>query len=312
MAYRFKLQKSVRTNLQRIVGEQLERALLGLSGAPTLHEGVHNARKSLKKIRAVLRLAREPLGEAYRRENEICRDAGRRLSGLRDAAALIETVELLRQRYHGALEHEPLAELRRLLVERRNRLTENDEQLQRQVADVSTTLQTARDRVESWSIDAGGFEAIAPGLESTYRRGRKAMFLAFNEPTAEHFHEWRKRVKDHWYHVRLLRDTWPAELETRAAALEQLSELLGDDHNLAVLRELLISECGDPDQSLDRTLLLGLVDGLRIELQAQARPLGERLYAERPRGFTQRIGRYWRAARRERESCRSARALSQP
>ena len=35
-----------------------------------------------------------------------------------------------------------------------------------------------------------------------------AMDAAAKDPTADNFHEWRKRVKDHWYHSRLLWPVW--------------------------------------------------------------------------------------------------------
>ena len=59
-------------------------------------EAVHEARKSLKKVRAVLRLVRPVVGEkGYRRENTCFRDAGRPLSVARDAQILVQTVEQL-------------------------------------------------------------------------------------------------------------------------------------------------------------------------------------------------------------------------
>jgi len=52
-------------------------------------EAVHDARKALKRARSGLRLLR-PLDEAaYRRENTRLRNAGRRLSGVRDDKVLL-------------------------------------------------------------------------------------------------------------------------------------------------------------------------------------------------------------------------------
>ena len=45
--------------------------------------------------------------------------------------------------------------------------------------------------------------------------------------TPEIFHDWRKRVKDHWYHSRLLQGFWPAGIRPHRKAVKELSELLG-------------------------------------------------------------------------------------
>ena len=49
-------------------------------------------------------------------------------------------------------------------------------------------------------------------------------------------HDWRKRVKDLWYHERLLAPTCGPTVRGHAKELDRLSDLLGDDHDLALLR----------------------------------------------------------------------------
>jgi hypothetical protein len=75
MAYRSKRRKPVATELSRIVAKECDNALEELSGknSTSRDEAVHEARKSVKKIRAVLRLLQKDLGEDYRPKN---RDSG--------------------------------------------------------------------------------------------------------------------------------------------------------------------------------------------------------------------------------------------
>jgi hypothetical protein len=47
------------------------------------------------------------------------------------------------------------------------------------------------------------------------------------------FHTWRRRVKDHWYHMRLL-EHLNATAHARARRLTRLEAWLGDDHNLVL------------------------------------------------------------------------------
>ena len=72
---------------------------------------VHETRKALKRLRALLRLIRPAIGDdAFRHENAQLRDIGLSLSGARDRHVLLETVNKLEgaagygtQRSHGRI-----------------------------------------------------------------------------------------------------------------------------------------------------------------------------------------------------------------
>ena len=74
-------------------------------------------------------------------------------------------------------------------------------------------------------------------MERTFRAGRAALENVRENPTADNFHDLRKRVKDHWYHIRLLEGLWTDVMQAHEKSLKDLETWLGDDHNLAVLRE---------------------------------------------------------------------------
>ncbi len=143
---------------------------------------------------------------------------------------------------------------------------------------------------------AGGWSTIAPGLLRSYRRGRKAFRRARVGPTVENLHDWRKRVKDFWYHLRWLRQVPPETMRGHAKDAHRLSELLGADHDLAVLRDSLAGMTAVPT---DADSVLGLIDQRRDQLQTDAMFLGQRLYAEKPKHFLRRMHRYWKAWRAE-------------
>lgn len=138
-----------------------------------------------------------------------------------------------------------------------------------------------------------GFSTIEPGLERVYRQGRAAMELALVDPTDEHLHEWRKRVKDHWYHVRLLRNVWPKVMDAYGKEMKALSDALGNDHDLAVVAPVMRAE---PEsfggvEPVEGILALGA--RRRGEFQAHARTLGRRIYAEKPRVLVKRFESRW-------------------
>ena len=107
-------------------------------------------------------------------------------------------------------------------------------------------------------------------------------------------HAWRKRVKDLWYHVRLLEPLSPGALHGYAGEAHHLSDLLGEDHDLAVLRETLLADGAVP---ADLDSVVTLIDHRREQLQAEALQVGARLYVEKPKAFRRRIRAYWKAWR---------------
>jgi CHAD domain-containing protein len=152
-----------------------------------------------------------------------------------------------------------------------------------------------KDHTRSWGLSREGFAALRPGLTRIYAQGRKAMKKAYRECTDDQFHEWRKRVKDHWYHNRLLGRTWPEVMSARIEELKRLSDLLGDDHDLAVLCDILETEGQAMDA--DAETLICLCRRRQEELRADARDLGERLYAKSPECLAGELEGYWKAWR---------------
>jgi len=295
MPYRFKRKESVSQGLRRIVVEQSEKAAGELSGDnPDIDEGVHNARKSFKKVRSLLRLVRRDMGRRrYKKENEWFRDAKNRLSSARDAEAMIETFDGLAERFPSIAECSSLRSVRGALEERRARVVEEAVNLKQVANSTAASLLHVQDRKRRWDLSHDGFAAIRPGLERYYDEGRKAMDEAYRKPTNEHFHEWRKRVKDHWYHCRLLGNIWAEGMSSRIDELKRLSDFLGDDHDLAVLCEMLEKQGSDLEG--DTATIMCLAQRRQGELRAEARVFGERLYAKTPDRLADEFAGYWSA-----------------
>jgi CHAD domain-containing protein len=292
MPYRLEPGERVRDGLRRCSREQLDSAIEeltdGIKADPV--EAIHEARKALKKQRSLLRLARAGFPPRERRQEAAgFRGAARKLSESRDADVMISALDDLAERFTGTIPKSTFAAARERLLARRE---EERKRAARSgsVAAVVVELRAAQGRVDEWELRRGGWPAIAGGLERSYRRGRHAFTLAGAEPTPEHLHDWRKRVKDLWYHLRLLRPLSESTMRGQADEAHRLSELLGNDHDLWVLREALVGM----DDALVRA-----IDHRRGQLQTRAFLLGERVYAEKPKAFLRRIHRYWKAWRAE-------------
>jgi len=125
------------------------------------------------------------------------------------------------------------------------------------------------------------------------------MEIARENPSVESFHEWRKRAKYLRYHLRLLRPAWPRLLKRTRSEVKTLGDLLGDDHDLAVLEEVLTVALGDNTDQERIGVLMALMRQRSLELRDQACWLGRRIYAEKPKAFRKRIGCYWDTAREQ-------------
>ena len=287
--------------IRRLALEQIDRATWQLTDPPAGRDkGVHEARKCFKKVRAVLRLVRDEVGErVYRRENVCFRDAGRLLAPVRETAVLIETYDKIEQRFAPQLAPNSFNEVRNELVELYQATCHRVLDQEDSVDQVLETLQLARQRVADWPIESDGFGAFYGGLRRVYRRGRNRLRDAFAVPSEERFHEWRKRVKYLWYHTRILKVTWPVRFTAHANELSQLADWLGDKHDLAEFRDLVQNR---PEMFADKSelqVLLALIDYWRHELEALARPVGQRIYVERPRAFVDRLAAYWQIWQQE-------------
>jgi CHAD domain-containing protein len=309
VAYRFRCKESVQSGYRRIVRQQIDKAVKYLAPAsegesppdadphepPDHHEAVHEARKCFKKIRAALRIVRPSLGDVYAEENAWFRDVARSLSRVRDAEALIETLDALRKAFDGEVDGDVFDPVREALVARRQRIADEEVDLEARLAEVVGQLGEARQRVGSWSLSDKGFDALAGGVRKTYGRGRDAMADAAAAPKPEHFHEWRKRVKYHRYHMDMLRSLWPKVLDAWRDSLHDLTDHLGDNHDLDVLRDTLLVEPELARGERRRQTLLGLAGRRQKQLQRDAHALGRRVYAEKPKRFTDRLAAYWDA-----------------
>ena len=265
----------------RVARGQLDLAIELLGGGGDDGEAIHEARKTLKRVRAALRLSRDHLGTyRYRHENVILRDAGRELSGARDARVLLETLDGLAEHNPETLSAPARTRLRTALSATAEAAGATDDA---SPSAVINALADARVRVATWPLpEDGGPEAFAPGLERIYRRGRRALRTAEKEATVDSLHELRKRAKDLWHAAQLLRPAAPKRMKKLARRAHQLSDLLGDDHDLAVLLDRARAQPELLDEG-ELAALSALVQRRQDRLRRDALALAARLYRRKPR-----------------------------
>lgn len=263
--------------------KRLADALARIDKSGPLEERVHELRTDLKKSRAALKLLRPAVGEKlYRRQNEFCRDAARLLSATRDAQALRSAWETLGIRLRQA----------------RRTLESDAQQAAERLARDKSALPCARSLLKQAEASArrlslpSGWRGIQKGLRKSYGDARRAGRMAARKPADANFHEWRKRVKDQRYQLDLLAED-AKELRSLGSAVERLSDVLGEEHDLSVLRDKISRE---PDRfggaGSDAALLA--IERKKKGLRRRALRLGQEVYRLKPKAFTRGVKRAWK------------------
>jgi CHAD domain-containing protein len=262
--------------LQRMALAQVDLTLELLRGYDSADGGraVHETRKAIKRLRALLRLLRGRLGkEAYARENAALCQTAQLLAGARDAEVMLATLEQLMERHPRKLgRRKGVRRLRRRLQLERDRMSAQTIGEAATRAQALAELTAFRTQVAAWSLpDRPGIELARPGLRRLYEQGRRRGRRAVRKDgEMAAMHAWRKRVKELRYAAEMLereqspvsakhgkgakrgthaghgkrakRDRASARLHRVAKRADRLGEALGEDHDLAVLCEWIRTE----------------------------------------------------------------------
>jgi hypothetical protein len=293
MTYRFKLLEPIGHGVARLAREQFEIAEAKLASKDDISASIHDARRCLKRVRALLRLIEPGLDEnVYRREADRLAGIGKLLSGARDLDVMRQTLSKL----EGRLTAMPSDATERLgkLVAHSHGLSRRASSEGRQQA--LLRLGQSKKFFAAKATAQIEFHHLIEGLGRTYRKARKAFRQAYREPSDETFHAWRKRVQLHWRHMALLSRGWPEALSARASEAKELSRLLGEDHDHSILLALACERGASILEPKDLAALTELCRSCQAELRTAAKPRGERLFAEAASNLEERVALYWTSA----------------
>jgi CHAD domain-containing protein len=297
VSFELRAGETLRHGIHRIAEKEMEkvREYANRSSRGSRDEMVHEVRKSLKKLRTILRLVRPGLsGKIYRRENRAFRDISRPLTDVRDATILVEALDKTAGKAGPGSRRRPFGNVRKELLRhqrdvRDKILTEEDT-----FKSVDSGMKDALDRLDEWTDVKDRWSSVEEGVQRVYRRSRRAFTAVTQTPTVEHLHEWRKQARYFRHQLELLRPLKPGVLGPLARKTDRLGELLGDDHDLAMLRR---EVAGDPERfggTQTVTPLLGRIDQRREKLEHQAVALGREVFKPAPDDFVRRLHTYWK------------------
>ncbi|MBN6101465.1 CHAD domain-containing protein [Xanthomonas sp. CFBP 8703] len=224
-----------------------------------VHEGVHTARKGIRRLRALLRLF-DGTALDLATEDQRLRRIGKGLSALRDSHVVVDSARWMEKKRQGL----PWgALLRRLEVRREHvlaaELLKDPGFLRRRTA-VQKVAELLR--MQPWAEVKA--DAIWAGYKRSARRLVKAQKKAAGSEDAEVLHRWRRTVRRLRMQIeamqRLGMDVSSAGKAKKAVGnakvLRQLSDSLGRRQDLRMLRNLVRGMTGIEQ----RKLLLAAID----------------------------------------------------
>ncbi len=232
MAFELSTLDTVPRGLKRIVRRELEAAITRLDHTQPSDEQIHEARTSIKKVRAVLTLLGHRLGATRMRKP--LRQAGHFLGPIRDAQALVESARDLCASHTGK-DAVPFCAPLRSRLERDKKQDEATAVKERSVEQAAKCLRRVRRAVSTWEWNRVSRSVLLTAIRKSYRQARRGLRSAATTQQADAFHDWRKRVKTLGYALRLVEPLAPGAKRQRQR-LHDLQSWLGDDHNLELLR----------------------------------------------------------------------------
>ena len=291
MSTKINTQENIQANVQRIMQTRIDacREALQLENP---HRAIHQSRKEIKKIRAVLRLVRPQIGEdSYQDANEYFRDAARLISDARDVTASGDTASQLQSFLTSSRDRRAVQQLKRHLWAKKSAITRYQVRRDQLLVTVREALSGAEQFHRSWTILEDGFEALAPGIKRVYKQCLKRMKVAYQQDTPHGYHQWRKSVKYLRYQVDTLSPLRPGLLDALESEMSQLTDYLGDDHDLFVLRKMIEQNELMADgtvRSVFRTM-----EERRNTLQESAKSLSQKLFYQKPKRFVEPFAFWW-------------------
>lgn len=280
MPFALRANESPANGVRRIARHELGLAARTLRGTAREAVRIHTARKHLKKLRALLRLVRERIGkDFFRAHNRRLRDLGRQLAPLRDAEVARLTLGQLRRGAQTVSARRALSHLRRrvgteLAVDHRRS----------SLRQVAAELAKIKRCVDRWPLAGLGWSDLARVAGGTYRRARVEREHFRLRRDLASLHEWRKRSKDLWYQLLLLRPLARTPARALARRLDTLTETQGLMHDVQLVLDATLRH-GRELTVWEREAVRELAGDRLAEFTGLALAQGRRVFRHTPKAF---------------------------
>ncbi len=280
------------------VGKALTEMITGLTDQPQgPHIAIHEARKTLKRLRALYRLVADGDKHFCERESARLRDVARHLASGREAAAFAETARWLVSQARSADETALVTRVAAALEARRDALSDAD--VAQQIALAVGDCQAAMEGAGELSLPDSRKKMarrVARGWQRALRQGRRALSPLTVDADADAFHELRKCIQRLNAYHDLLRPLWPQAMIARQDKLRDLIDTLGRENDLAGIAALMGREPQHFGEAIEQVVFQRILAKRRQTLRLAALQQAAKVYATDPQEDASRIEVLWRAA----------------
>lgn len=302
MGYRIRPSKPFDDEVRAAAGGQLEKAMAVLRERPDgLHDGIHAARKHLKRTRGLYRLAVRHLPEFYEHENQRLRDAAKSLAVFREATALVEIGKYLHETATSEDEAAALSRIADTLIARRDWLVRGETDIETRTAEAIEICRNAMTTLDDVSFKNNKHDVasvLKKSWRKTCRRAAEALTGCRTEAHTDQFHELRKQSQNYWMYHALLRDLWPAAMYAKEMEAKALVDVLGRYHDLAALSEVVNQETDLFTQSDDQARLLEAIISRQQSARSVSLEKAAHVFSDDPDREAKMIEHLWRQAGR--------------
>ncbi len=241
---------------------------------------VHELRKSIKRIRSLLRLLKSACKDhSFREMDNFLKITGQSLTELREsvvnektfAQLMLKKKEILspatQQRIEEGLRNAVIA-----LYDR------NQAEASNLVAHAGLQLSLIEKRLLSVQTKLIGYERFIDAVYSAYTKAYNTYHAALHSDDIDLIHDWRKQAKYLLLQFKLSPMLASFEYDTLRNQLDELTDLLGKEHDLAVMEEFVLQHF--ELEKADRKALSKAVNKQRFKIQQQAFHLGEVVFGQ--------------------------------
>ena len=159
-----------------------------------VHAGIHQARKSIRRTRAMLGLGGAVLGPAADLIDRQLRRVNRRLSPLRDTHALVQTLERVGMKARDEPTRNALDRARRNAARRRAALSHRPE-FARELQQDLAILVTLRAALQGLPWECLPTSTVTEAMNSAAKKATAARERACAHDDVEDWHRWRRRMR---------------------------------------------------------------------------------------------------------------------
>lgn len=254
-------------------------------------KAIHEIRRNVKRIRALLQLVRSDLKSRFFGWDKTLQSVNRSLSAARDLEVCLQAARELSAESSRS-QRGVLDRLSAELARRQSVIMMADDPAELR-PELSAQIETVKAGLMAWQPEKSGFGLIEPALRKMSNKARQIINRLRDHATSEELHSLRKVVKLRLYWLETFEPIWPRGLGAERQMVDSLSDRLGKHHDLEVLIERLRDSEAAGDESMRHSVdrVVHRLKQRQQKLERHSLKLARRLFAERPKAMAKR----WRS-----------------